>query len=114
MQSLGNSWYVCIQVQTWCDDGAYMLANQLVDKFQSKDGAQSALKDIEKFLEGAPPLLNSGLDILSIEYEGVITPQLQVCSRNILLDVKQQDMRPIFGHILHLRLFSFCSFLSLY
>ena len=57
-----------------------MLANQLVDKFQSKDGAQSALRDIEKFLEGAPPLLNSGLDILAIEYEAVITPQLQVSS----------------------------------
>ncbi|XP_061581581.1 proto-oncogene DBL isoform X2 [Cololabis saira] len=65
------------QVQTWCDEGAYLLANQLVDKFQSKDGAQAALRDIEMFLEGAPPLLNSGLDILAIEYEAVITPQLQ-------------------------------------
>ncbi|KAM6924206.1 proto-oncogene DBL [Xenentodon cancila] len=65
------------QVQTWCDDGAYLLANQLVDKFQSKDGAQAALRDIERFLEGAPPLLNSGLDILAIEYEAVISPQLQ-------------------------------------
>uniref|UniRef100_A0A3Q2QUW9 MCF.2 cell line derived transforming sequence n=1 Tax=Fundulus heteroclitus TaxID=8078 RepID=A0A3Q2QUW9_FUNHE len=42
------------QAQTWCDDGAYMLANQLVDKSQSKEGAQTALRDIEKFLEGAP------------------------------------------------------------
>ncbi|XP_027141618.1 proto-oncogene DBL isoform X1 [Larimichthys crocea] len=65
------------QAQTWCDDGAYLLANQLVDKFQSKEGAQAALREIERFLEGAPSLLNSGPDILAIEYEAVITPQLQ-------------------------------------
>ncbi|XP_008302623.1 proto-oncogene DBL [Stegastes partitus] len=65
------------QAQTWCDDGAYLLANQLVDKFQSKEGAQAALRDIEKFLEGAPSMLSSGIDILAIEYEAVITPQLQ-------------------------------------
>uniref|UniRef100_A0A3Q1ELC4 MCF.2 cell line derived transforming sequence a n=1 Tax=Acanthochromis polyacanthus TaxID=80966 RepID=A0A3Q1ELC4_9TELE len=65
------------QAQTWCDDGAYLLANQLVDKFQSKEGAQAALRDIEKFLEGAPSMLSSGVDILAIEYEAVITPQLQ-------------------------------------
>uniref|UniRef100_A0A3P9HR32 MCF.2 cell line derived transforming sequence a n=1 Tax=Oryzias latipes TaxID=8090 RepID=A0A3P9HR32_ORYLA len=64
-------------VQTWCDEGAYMLANQLVDKSQSKEGAQAALRDIERFLEGAPPNLNSGPDILTIEYEAVLTPQLQ-------------------------------------
>ncbi|KAM4621117.1 proto-oncogene DBL [Polymixia lowei] len=65
------------QAQTWCDDGAYLLANQLVDKFQSKEGAQAALRDIEKFLEGAPSMLSSGPDLLAMEYEAVITPQLQ-------------------------------------
>ncbi|XP_028272182.1 proto-oncogene DBL isoform X3 [Parambassis ranga] len=65
------------QAQTWCDDGAYLLANQLVDKFQSKEGAQAALRDIERFLEGAPSMLSSGVDILAIEYEAVITTQLQ-------------------------------------
>uniref|UniRef100_A0A096M8F7 MCF.2 cell line derived transforming sequence n=1 Tax=Poecilia formosa TaxID=48698 RepID=A0A096M8F7_POEFO len=65
------------QAQTWCDDGAYLLANQLVDKSQSKEGAQMSLREIEKFLEGAPSMLSSGHDILAIEYEAVITPQLQ-------------------------------------
>eukprot|EP00064_Thunnus_orientalis_P002095 superscaffoldBa00000145_g2102 len=65
------------QAQTWCDDGAYLLANQLVDKFQSKEGAQAALRDIERFLEGAPSMLSSGPDILAIEYEAVVTAQLQ-------------------------------------
>uniref|UniRef100_A0A1A8EEH5 MCF.2 cell line derived transforming sequence a n=1 Tax=Nothobranchius kadleci TaxID=1051664 RepID=A0A1A8EEH5_NOTKA len=65
------------QAQTWCDDGAYMLANQLVDKSQSKEGAQVALREIEKFLEVAPSMLSSSLEVLSMEYEAVITPQLQ-------------------------------------
>uniref|UniRef100_A0A3Q3JJ39 MCF.2 cell line derived transforming sequence a n=1 Tax=Monopterus albus TaxID=43700 RepID=A0A3Q3JJ39_MONAL len=65
------------QAQGWCDDGAYLLASQLVNKFQSKEGAQAALREIETFLEGAPSMLSSGPDILAIEYEAVITPQLQ-------------------------------------
>ncbi|KAM8848830.1 proto-oncogene DBL isoform 1-T1 [Synchiropus picturatus] len=65
------------QAQTWCDDAAYLLATQLVDKSQSKEGALAALKDIEAFLEGAPCMLSSGADVLAIEYEAVITPQIQ-------------------------------------
>uniref|UniRef100_A0A8D3CBG5 MCF.2 cell line derived transforming sequence n=1 Tax=Scophthalmus maximus TaxID=52904 RepID=A0A8D3CBG5_SCOMX len=57
------------QAHIWCDDGAYLLANQLVENFQSKEGAQTALRDIEKFLEEAPSILSSGPDVLAIEYE---------------------------------------------
>lgn len=67
-----------VQALTWCDDGAYLLANQLVDKSQCKEGAQASLKDIDRFLEGAPSILRSRSDILTIEYERVLTPQLQV------------------------------------
>uniref|UniRef100_A0A8C7ZGX5 MCF.2 cell line derived transforming sequence a n=1 Tax=Oryzias sinensis TaxID=183150 RepID=A0A8C7ZGX5_9TELE len=89
------------RVQTWCDEGAYMLANQLVDKSQSKEGAQAALRDIERFLEGAPPNLNSGPDILTIEYEAVLTPQLQVMQQMIqnrqacLRKLADKHVRPI-------------------
>uniref|UniRef100_A0A8C9WQZ5 MCF.2 cell line derived transforming sequence n=1 Tax=Scleropages formosus TaxID=113540 RepID=A0A8C9WQZ5_SCLFO len=62
----------------WCDEGAYLLANQLMDKCQSKDGAQAALRDIEKFQEGTPPPLSAGPQVLSQEYESILTPQLQV------------------------------------
>lgn len=67
-----------LQAQRWCDDGAYLLANQQVDKFQSKEGAQTALRDIEKFHEAAPPLLSAGTDVLFLEFESVLTPYLQV------------------------------------
>uniref|UniRef100_A0A3P8UXN2 MCF.2 cell line derived transforming sequence n=1 Tax=Cynoglossus semilaevis TaxID=244447 RepID=A0A3P8UXN2_CYNSE len=63
--------------QTWCDDAAYLLANQLVENCQSRLGAQAALKDIEQFLGGAPSILSTGADILKIEYEAVVTPNLQ-------------------------------------
>ncbi|KAK6298867.1 hypothetical protein J4Q44_G00303770 [Coregonus suidteri] len=66
------------QAQSWCDDGAYLLAQQLVGKFQSKEGAQAALKDIDRFLEGAPSLLSSGHDLLAMEFESVLTPEMQV------------------------------------
>lgn len=70
--------YLVLQAQRWCDDGAYLLANQQVDKFQSKEGAQTALRDIEKFQEAAPPLLGAGTDVLFLEFESVLTPYLQV------------------------------------
>ncbi|XP_077092349.1 proto-oncogene DBL isoform X2 [Siphateles boraxobius] len=65
------------EAQRWCDDGAYLLANQQVDKFQSKEGAQTALRDIEKFQEAAPPLLGVGTNVLFLENESVLTPYIQ-------------------------------------
>jgi len=76
-----------------------MLANQLADKFQSKEGAQAALRDIEKFLEETPSMLTSGLDLLAIEYEAVITPQLQVSYHNINTMLKASDTISIFFNI---------------
>uniref|UniRef100_A0A8C1Q9L4 MCF.2 cell line derived transforming sequence b n=1 Tax=Cyprinus carpio TaxID=7962 RepID=A0A8C1Q9L4_CYPCA len=61
----------------WCDEGAYLLANQLLDKFQSKEGAQAALQDIEKLMKTDPSVLQSNPDILSLEFEAILTPQLQ-------------------------------------
>uniref|UniRef100_A0AAY4B2A7 MCF.2 cell line derived transforming sequence b n=1 Tax=Denticeps clupeoides TaxID=299321 RepID=A0AAY4B2A7_9TELE len=62
----------------WCDQGAYLLAGQLVDKFQSKEGAQAALRDIEKLEEGAPSVIRSSADVLILEFQAILTPQLQV------------------------------------
>ncbi|KAG1928429.1 proto-oncogene DBL isoform X1 [Pimephales promelas] len=60
----------------WCDEGAYLMANQLLDKFQSKEGAQVALQDIEKLMEKAS-VLRSNPGFLSLEFEAILTPQLQ-------------------------------------
>uniref|UniRef100_A0AAY5F363 MCF.2 cell line derived transforming sequence a n=1 Tax=Electrophorus electricus TaxID=8005 RepID=A0AAY5F363_ELEEL len=65
------------EAQQWCDEGTYLLANQLVDKLHSKEVAQAALRDIQKFQEGAPVLLSAGPDELIVEYESVLTSHLQ-------------------------------------
>uniref|UniRef100_A0A665WRE4 MCF.2 cell line derived transforming sequence a n=1 Tax=Echeneis naucrates TaxID=173247 RepID=A0A665WRE4_ECHNA len=75
---------IYLQAQTWCDDAAYLLANQLVEKSQSKEGAQLALRDIERFLERVPAILSSGPDILAIEYEAIMTPHLQVTLQGMI------------------------------
>uniref|UniRef100_A0A8C7UIX4 MCF.2 cell line derived transforming sequence a n=1 Tax=Oncorhynchus mykiss TaxID=8022 RepID=A0A8C7UIX4_ONCMY len=62
---------------------------QLVEKFQSKEGAQAALKDIDRFLEGAPSLLSSGHDLLAVEFESVLTPEIQVKHQPVSLIHKQ-------------------------
>uniref|UniRef100_A0A8C1T5K8 MCF.2 cell line derived transforming sequence a n=1 Tax=Cyprinus carpio TaxID=7962 RepID=A0A8C1T5K8_CYPCA len=83
------------EAQRWCDDGAYLLANQQVDKFQSKEGAQAALRDIEKFQEAAPPLLGAGVDVLFLEYESVLTPCLQHSSVQALIQSRQNCLRKL-------------------
>uniref|UniRef100_A0A6Q2XZN1 MCF.2 cell line derived transforming sequence b n=1 Tax=Esox lucius TaxID=8010 RepID=A0A6Q2XZN1_ESOLU len=76
---------LCLQATRWCDEGAYLLANQLVDKFQSKEGAQAALEDIERLQEQAPSCLRQSPDVLSLEFVAILTPQLQVCSLKLSL-----------------------------
>ncbi|MGH0162492.1 UNVERIFIED_CONTAM: hypothetical protein FKN15_072072 [Acipenser sinensis] len=61
----------------WCDEGAYLLANQQVDRFQTKEGAQAALRDIERFQEGSPPPLSAGAEAMREEFQSILTPQLQ-------------------------------------
>ncbi|KAG2463604.1 AT11C ATPase, partial [Polypterus senegalus] len=61
----------------WCNEGAYLLANQQVDKFQTKEGAQEALRDIDRFQEGAVSPLIVGSEFLNPETESVLSPQLK-------------------------------------
>ncbi|XP_069575015.1 proto-oncogene DBL isoform X2 [Brachyistius frenatus] len=61
----------------WCDEGAYLLASQMVDKFQTREGAQEALQYLSFHQEMAPTALKNCQDILSLEFEALLTPQLQ-------------------------------------
>ncbi|KAM8953810.1 proto-oncogene DBL [Pelodytes ibericus] len=60
-----------------CDKGAYFLANQQMDKCQSREGAQNALYDVEKFLENSSVNLNFDPQTLLYEYESVLTDELK-------------------------------------
>lgn len=62
----------------WCDEGIYLLASQLVDKCQSQDGAESALQEIENFLDTGAGNKLKELNYLYKEYETILNQELMV------------------------------------
>ncbi|KAK5887729.1 hypothetical protein CesoFtcFv8_016308 [Champsocephalus esox] len=58
----------------WCDEGAYLLASQMVDRFQTREGAQEALQYLTYHQERAPSALKNNQDIVSLELEAILTP----------------------------------------
>ncbi|XP_077360725.1 proto-oncogene DBL-like [Festucalex cinctus] len=79
------------QALRWCDEGAYLLASQMVDRFQSREGAQEALQCLSCHQERAPDVLENKQDVLSLEFEAILTPQLQ-CQISMVTD-KLASMR---------------------
>ncbi|XP_077401868.1 proto-oncogene DBL-like isoform X2 [Vanacampus margaritifer] len=75
----------------WCDEGAYLLASQMVDRFQSRESAQEALQYLSCHQERAPDVLENKQDVLSLEFEAILTPQLQ-CQISMATD-KLASMR---------------------
>uniref|UniRef100_A0A3Q4GAK0 MCF.2 cell line derived transforming sequence b n=1 Tax=Neolamprologus brichardi TaxID=32507 RepID=A0A3Q4GAK0_NEOBR len=65
----------------WCDEGAYLLASQMVDKFQTREGAQEALQYLSCHQERAPSAMKNSQDTLSFEFQAILTPQLQVTEK---------------------------------
>lgn len=63
----------------WCESGIYLLASQAVDKCQSQEGAESALTDIERFLESAEKNQLTQLRNLHNQYEVVLSENIKVC-----------------------------------
>lgn len=62
----------------WCDEGIYLLASQPVDKCQSQDGAESALHEIEKFLDTGPGNKIKELNKIYEEYAHILNEDLKV------------------------------------
>ncbi|KAF7244993.1 Proto-oncogene DBL [Varanus komodoensis] len=77
-----------------CDEGAYLLANQPMDKCQSREGAQKALQDIEKFLESSSLHLNADPQDLYSVFELILTPELK--ARIQTVQVKLENVRSMF------------------
>uniref|UniRef100_A0A6Q2XS54 MCF.2 cell line derived transforming sequence like n=1 Tax=Esox lucius TaxID=8010 RepID=A0A6Q2XS54_ESOLU len=61
----------------WCDKGVYLLASQPVDKCQSHDGAESALQEIERYLETAEQNQLTDPSNIYKDYETVINQELR-------------------------------------
>lgn len=62
----------------WCECGIYLLASQAVDKCQSQEGAESALIDIERFLESAEKNQLTELRNLHNQYEVALADDIKV------------------------------------
>ncbi|XP_031450132.1 proto-oncogene DBL isoform X1 [Phasianus colchicus] len=77
-----------------CDEGAYLLANQQMDKCQSKEGAQKALQDIERFLESSSSYLNYDPQSLQYDFESVLTAELKCQIQSV--QVKLENVRSMF------------------
>ncbi|KFR16109.1 Proto-oncogene DBL, partial [Opisthocomus hoazin] len=77
-----------------CDEGAYLLANQQMDKCQSKEGAQKALQDIERFLESSSAYLNYDPQALHYDFESVLTSELKCQIQSV--HVKLENVRSMF------------------
>ncbi|XP_053130406.1 proto-oncogene DBL isoform X3 [Hemicordylus capensis] len=77
-----------------CDEGAYLLANQPMDKCQSQEGAQKALQDIERFLKSSSLHLNADPQALYSDFELVLTPELK--ARIQTVQIKLENVRCMF------------------
>ncbi|XP_060688379.1 guanine nucleotide exchange factor DBS isoform X1 [Hemiscyllium ocellatum] len=61
----------------WCDEGAYLLASQPMDKCQSQEGAKRALQEIEKFLESSGDDLLCDAEELYSEFGLILTTPIK-------------------------------------
>ncbi|XP_051762011.1 guanine nucleotide exchange factor DBS isoform X3 [Ctenopharyngodon idella] len=61
----------------WCDDGIYMLASQPLDKCQSQEGAESALSELEFYLETANEKQLWEISTVWLEYESILNNELR-------------------------------------
>ncbi|XP_029286319.1 guanine nucleotide exchange factor DBS isoform X1 [Cottoperca gobio] len=82
------------KVNQWCESGIYLLASQAVDKCQSQEGAESALTDIEGFLETAEKNQLTELRNLHNQYEVVLSEDIKI---NVLKALKRlEDVQEMF------------------
>ncbi|XP_070764327.1 guanine nucleotide exchange factor DBS [Enoplosus armatus] len=82
------------KVNQWCESGIYLLASQAVDKCQSQEGAESALTDIEHFLELAEKNQLTELRNLHNQYEVVLSEDIKA---SVLKALKRlEDVQEMF------------------
>uniref|UniRef100_A0AAY4EA66 Guanine nucleotide exchange factor DBS-like n=1 Tax=Denticeps clupeoides TaxID=299321 RepID=A0AAY4EA66_9TELE len=66
------------KVNQWCESGVYLLASQALDKCQSQEGAESALQDIENFMEMAEKLELGNLRDLHEQHGTILSEYVKV------------------------------------
>ncbi|GAB1302817.1 Mcf.2-transforming sequence [Apodemus speciosus] len=82
------------QARQCCDQGECLLANQGVEKFQTKEDAQKALQDVDNFLQMSMPFINYDIESLQYEFDVLLSPELKAQMQNIQL--KLENIRSVF------------------
>jgi len=70
--------HITYQSSRWCEEGIFLLAGQPVDRCQSQEGAEAALRELECYLETAPQHALGEPAVVCAQYEAVVTGQLRV------------------------------------
>ncbi|XP_061095242.1 guanine nucleotide exchange factor DBS isoform X2 [Conger conger] len=83
------------KVNQWCESGVYLLASQAVDKCQSQEGAESALQDIDRFLESGAEQHLGDLKDLRNQYDVILTAEIKDGVQKAL--GRLEDVREMFG-----------------
>ncbi|XP_063793486.1 proto-oncogene DBL isoform X2 [Pseudophryne corroboree] len=84
------------QVLECCDTGAYFLANQQMDKCQSREGALKALQDVELFLESSTLDLSFDPQTLQYDFESILTDELKAQIQ--AAHIKIENIRVLFDN----------------
>uniref|UniRef100_A0A5F8GKU7 MCF.2 cell line derived transforming sequence-like 2 n=1 Tax=Monodelphis domestica TaxID=13616 RepID=A0A5F8GKU7_MONDO len=74
---LGKALEMHKQLDSWCEDGIYLLASQALDKCQTQEGAETALGDIEKFLSTAKEQQLLSPQEFYSQFHVVLTPEIK-------------------------------------
>ncbi|KAG8448425.1 hypothetical protein GDO86_015500 [Hymenochirus boettgeri] len=77
-----------------CDKGAYFLANQQMDKYQSREGAQKALMDLENFLENSSLYFSYDPQSLQYKFDSILTDNLKAQIQAV--HMKIENVRELF------------------
>ncbi|XP_034741314.1 guanine nucleotide exchange factor DBS isoform X7 [Etheostoma cragini] len=78
----------------WVDDGIYLLASQPVDKCQSHEGAELALKELERYLDNSGQNQLTDLSTIWRDYETVLNQQFRDQVEKVFQ--KQSSMQEMF------------------
>ncbi|XP_062383449.1 guanine nucleotide exchange factor DBS isoform X2 [Sardina pilchardus] len=78
----------------WCDSGIYLLASQPVDRCQSQDGAESALQELERYLDTAGQHKLTDPAAIWRDYDSVLNLEFREQVEKVLQ--KQVSMQEMF------------------
>ncbi|XP_026873972.2 guanine nucleotide exchange factor DBS isoform X2 [Electrophorus electricus] len=68
----------------WCEDGIYLVASQPLDKCQTQEGAESALQDLEGYLETANEKLWWDMEAAEMQYKSVLNEEMKKQVQRVL------------------------------